>query len=57
MYYDLFTLLQQHIYGADVILDEYQTLVLTNMATIGCLFVVSVPFLVVGFIIFRLFRW
>ncbi len=47
MYYELFALLQQYIYGAEVVLDEYQTLVLTNLATIGSLFVVAIPFIVV----------
>ena len=47
MYYELFSLLQQYIYGSDVVLDQYQTLVLTNLATIGSLFVVVIPFVVV----------
>lgn len=54
MYYELFQLLQTHIYGAEAVLTGDQTLTLTIMATIGALFVVCVPFLVVWRII-RLF--
>ena len=54
MYYQLFTILQTYIYGADVVLDEYQTLVLTNMATIGTVFIVALPFILVWRVI-RLF--
>ena len=54
MYYQLFSLLQTYIYGADVVLDEYQTLVLTNVATIGRLFIIALPFVLVWRVI-RLF--
>lgn len=51
MYYELFALLHECIYGADVVLDQYQTLVLTNAATIGSLLMIAIPFLVVWRII------
>lgn len=47
MYYELFNLLHTYLYGADVILDEYQTLVLTQMSTIGVVFLAALPFVVV----------
>lgn len=47
MYFELFTLLHTYLYGADVVLDEYQTLVLTQMSTIGVIFVAIIPFIVV----------
>ena len=47
MYYELFAILSDFIYGVDAVLTADQNLVLTTMATIGVLFVVSVPFLVV----------
>lgn len=51
MYYELFNLLHTHLYGADVVLDEFQTLVLTELSTIGILFLAALPFLVVWLII------
>lgn len=47
MYHELFSILSDFIYGANAALTADQNLVLTIMATIGVLFVVSVPFLVV----------
>lgn len=47
MYFDLYNLLQQYIYGLDVQLTSYMDLTLTILATIGVLFVISLPFLVV----------
>lgn len=47
MYYELFNLLHTHLYGADAVLDEFQTLVLTELSTIGIVFLAALPFLVV----------
>lgn len=47
MYQSLYLLLQQYIYGLETQLTEHMDLTLTLMSTIGCLFVVSVPFIVV----------
>lgn len=47
MYYVLYDLLSQHIYGVDAVLTGDQTLTLTIMSTIGALFVVCFPFYVV----------
>lgn len=46
MYQDLFIMLSDFIYGQGAVLDEFQTLVMTELSTIGCLFIVSLPFLV-----------
>lgn len=51
MYFDLYALLQGFIYGADVTLTNYQDLTLTIMSTVGVLFVVGLPFMVVWRII------
>ena len=56
MYFELFKLLQTYLYGSDVVLDEFQTLVLTEMATIGVVFVAALPFMLVGLVVLRLFR-
>ena len=47
MYYILYDILSQHIYGIDAVLTGDQTLTLTLMSTIGALFVVGFPFYVV----------
>lgn len=47
MYYDIYNLLLQHIYGNPEILTADMNLVLTLCATIGSLFVISVPFMIV----------
>ena len=47
MYYELFTMLSDFIYGAEAVLTTDQNLVLTMMSTAGVLFVVGMPFLVV----------
>lgn len=47
MYYVLYDMLSQHIYGVDAVLTGDQTLTLTLLSTIGALFVVGLPFYVV----------
>ena len=47
MYYTLFSILSDFIFGAGAELTEFQELVLTQLATIGSLFVVAIPFVVV----------
>ena len=47
MYYELYDLLGGYLYGADAVLTGDQTLTLTMISTIGALFIISVPFLVV----------
>ena len=47
MYYELVEILSDFIYGADAVLTADQNLCLTIIATVGALFVVAVPFLVV----------
>lgn len=47
MYYNLFNLLAGYIYGADAILTGDQELTLTIISTLGVLFVVCLPFLVI----------
>lgn len=46
MYQSLFDLIHTHIYGS-VELTSDMNLVCTLIATIGCIFVVALPFLVV----------
>ena len=46
-YYQLYDLLGTYLYGADVVLTGDQTLTLTILCTIGALFVIAIPFLVV----------
>ena len=47
MYYVLYDLLSGYIYGADAVLTGDMQLTLTMICTMGALFVVAVPFLVV----------
>lgn len=56
MYYTLFNLLHEFIYGLGAELTPYQELVLTQLSTIGALFVVAIPFVVVGLIIWAIVR-
>ena len=51
MYYELYSLLQQYIFGLDVALTSYQDMVLTVCATVGVLFLVALPFILVWRII------
>lgn len=60
MYFTLYALLQQYIYGADAVLTEHMELTLTLLSTIGSLVVVTIPFFVVfgGLsLIFGFSRW
>lgn len=47
IYYTLYALLSQYIYGADAVLTGDMELTLTFICTLGSLFVVALPFLVV----------
>lgn len=51
MYYILYDLLLNFLYGADAVLTGDQTLTLTFISTLGALFVVALPFIVVGLIV------
>lgn len=51
MYYTLYSLLSQYIYGAGAVLTEEMELTLTLLSTLGSLFVVVLPFLVVYLVI------
>lgn len=51
IYFTLYNLLSHYFYGAEVVLTEHMELTLTLISTIGCLFVFSLPFLVVWRII------
>ena len=46
IYYTLYALLSQYIYGADAVLTGDMELTLTFICTLGSLFVVALPFLV-----------
>lgn len=50
MYQSLFDLIHTHIYGG-VELTSDMNLVCTLIATIGCLFVVAIPFLIVYWVL------
>lgn len=51
MYYQIYNILHQYIYGLEVVLNDFQELSLTLVATGACLFVVALPFLLVWKII------
>lgn len=55
MYFTLFELLRVYIYGEGIALTPDMNLVLTLFATLGSVLVVAVPFIVVFWIICRLF--
>ena len=46
-YYQLYDLLGAYLYGPDAVLTGDQTLTLTMISTIGALFVIAIPFVVV----------
>ena len=46
-YYLLYDLLSGYLYGGDAVLTGDQTLTLTMISTIGALFVIAIPFVVV----------
>ena len=47
IYFTLFDMLHEYIYGLDVLLTPDMELTLTIISTFGSLFVVSLPFLLV----------
>lgn len=47
MYYVLYDLLAEHIYGLDAVLTGDQTLTLTIISTAGCIYLIALPFLFV----------
>ena len=47
MFNEIYTLFYTYIYGIDTVLSPDMSLTLTLLSTIACLFVVSIPFLVV----------
>lgn len=51
MYLNLYEILKNGIYGVDTILTADMELTLTLLATCGCVFLVSLPFLLVWKII------
>lgn len=51
MFYEIYDLLMLHIYGNPEVITADMTLVLTLCSTIGALFVVAVPFMIVWRII------
>ena len=46
IYLTLYDLLNTYIYGGAVVSETYQDLVCITIATIGCLFVFAIPFLI-----------
>lgn len=55
IYYQLYALLSAYIYGADAVLTGEQVLTLTQVSTIGALVIVALPFVVVFWIIRKVF--
>ena len=51
MYYTLYNLFIQYIYGADAVLTGEMELTLTFLSTLGSIFVTTLPFLVVYLVI------
>ena len=47
MYYEIYELFCNHIYGAGAVLTSYQDMTITLLSTIAVLFCVSLPFFVV----------
>lgn len=47
IYPSIYLLLQTYIYGADAVLTGDQTLTLTVLATAACIFLISIPFVLV----------
>ena len=46
-YYELWNLISEFVYGADAVLTSDQQLTLTIICTLGSLFVVAIPFVLV----------
>lgn len=57
MYNELFLIIQQYIFEAQSISDltPYQELVCTNIATIGCISMIALPFVIVFWAVKRFF--
>ena len=47
IYWSIYALLSKYIYGVGVTLSEDMELTLTILSTLGCLFVVALPFVLV----------
>lgn len=47
MYFTLYNLLYEHIYGLETVLTADMELTLTIISTLGSLFVVALPFMLV----------
>lgn len=47
MYFEIYELLQTHLYGADAVLTSDMTLTLTVMSTCAVVFLASLPFIIV----------
>ena len=56
MYYILYDLLLNFLYGSDAVLTGDQTLTLTFISTLGALFVVALPFIIVGLIVIAIVK-
>ena len=47
IYQSFYDLLNTYVYGGSVVVESYQDLVCIILATIGCIFLVSIPFVIV----------
>ena len=54
-YYQLYASLSMYIYGADAVLTGEQVLTLTQISTIGSLLLITMPFVVVFWIVRKVF--
>ena len=55
IYYQLYALLSAYIYGSDAVLTGEQVLTLTQISTLGSVLIVSAPFIVVFWIVRKVF--
>lgn len=51
IYHNIFDLLNTYVFGGTVVDGSYEELVCIFFSTCACLFMVSLPFLVVGYIL------
>lgn len=51
MYYQLYSILSDYLYGVGAVLSSEQQLTMTILCTLATLFVIAVPFLIVWRII------
>lgn len=51
IYQILYDLLVTYVYGGSIVVGSYQELVAILFSTIGCLFVVALPFIIVYMVI------